>query len=229
MTSTYRTALLTSLMVTTLSCSRPTNDVATPIAVRLVDLFDAKRVQGSVKPATAVRPTIWRFDGAPPSPPPATFAATRGWEAGPGIVGLTVADGRLTGDRPVVIKAQFVYQLPWNVLASANFQSQSGRPIYEEVRPPASLTRIPGTTRVIANPPDGELRTAHWNQLDMRAEKSFALGGSTELAVFGDFLNLFNTDANESVLDRRIGNSNYLVPSRFVLPRRLMLGGKFRF
>ena len=47
--------------------------------------------------------------------------------------------------------------------------------------------------------------------------------------MFGDFLNLFNSDANESVLDRRLGNSNYLVPSRFVLPRRLMAGGKFRF
>ena len=50
-----------------------------------------------------------------------------------------------------------------------------------------------------------------------------------ELAVFGDFLNLTNSDANESVLDRRLGNANYLVESRFILPRRLMVGGKFRF
>ena len=65
--------------------------------------------------------------------------------------------------------------------------------------------------------------------LDARVEKSFKLGGTPELAVFGDFLNLINSDANESVLDRRLGNSNYLVPSRFILPRRLMIGGKFRF
>ncbi len=68
-----------------------------PVAVRLVDLFDAKRVQGSAKPAAAVRPTIWRFDGTPPSPLPAKFAATRGWEPGPGIAGLTIKDGQLTG------------------------------------------------------------------------------------------------------------------------------------
>ena len=60
-------------------------------------------------------------------------------------------------------------------------------------------------------------------------EKAFKLGGTAELAVFGDFLNLFNSDANESVLDRRPGNVNYLVPSRFILPRRLMIGAKFRF
>jgi len=37
------------------------------------------------------------------------------------------------------------------------------------------------------------------------------------------------SDANESVLDRRLGNSNYLVPSNFIAPRRLMVGAKFRF
>ena len=82
---------------------------------------------------------------------------------------------------------------------------------------------------MVANQADGELRTALWQTLDTRVEKSFNLGGSSELAVFGDFLNLFNSDANESVLDRRLGNANYLVASRFILPRRLMIGGKFRF
>ena len=70
----------------------------------------------------------------------------------------------------------------------------------------------------MANPIDGELRTDTWTTLDARLEKNFRLGGSTELAAFGDFLNLFNSDANESVLDRRPGNVNYLVPSRFIAP-----------
>ena len=71
-------------------------------------------------------------------------------------------------------------------------------------------------------------RTARniWQTLDARVEKSFKLGRTPEVAVFGDFLNLFNSDANESVLDRRLGNSNYLVPSRFILPRRLMVGAQ---
>jgi hypothetical protein len=138
-------------------------------------------------------------------------------------------DGRLLGDRPVIIKAQFVYQMPWNVMTSFNFQSQSGRLAYEQVRPPDSLTRIPGGTVMMANVADGDVRTDHWNQLDLRLEKAFSLGGTTELAAFGDFLNLFNSNANENVASRLIGSSTYLVPNRFILPRRLMLGGKFRF
>lgn len=140
---------------------------------------------------------------------------------------INTGDGRLNGDRPVVLKAQFVYQLPWNMMTSFNFQSQSGKPIIEEIRPASSITGL--TTRIVANPIDGELRTAHWNQFDARVEKAISLGGTAELALFGDFLNLFNSNANESVLDRRPGNVNYLVESRFILPRRLMLGGKFRF
>ncbi len=138
-------------------------------------------------------------------------------------------DGRLVGDRPVVFKAQFMYQLPYNITSSFNFQSQSGKPIYPEIRVPSSVTRIPGTTRVVATEIDGEIRTELWQTLDARVEKAFGLGGTTEVAVFGDFLNLFNSDANESVLDRRLGNPNYLVASRFVLPRRLMIGAKVRF
>ena len=138
------------------------------------------------------------------------------------------SDGRVIGDRPVVLKAQIVYQLPWGLTSSANFMSQSGKPIYSEIRVANSVTGV-GTTRIIANVADGSNRAQTWTTLDTRIEKAFKLDRGVELAVFGDFLNLFNSDANESVLDRRIGNSNYLVPSRFILPRRLMMGGKFRF
>jgi len=139
------------------------------------------------------------------------------------------SDGRLVGDRPVVLKTQFVYQAPWGIMASMNFQSQSGRPIYTEIRVPTSVTGIPGASRILATKVDGEKRTPQWTTLDARAEKEFKLGGTAELAVFGDFLNLLNSDTTESVLDRRIGNANQDVPSRFILPRRLMIGAKFRF
>jgi Carboxypeptidase regulatory-like domain len=138
------------------------------------------------------------------------------------------SDGRVVGDRPVVLKTQVVYQLPWGLTSSANFMSQSGKPIYDEIRVANSVTGV-GTTRIVANVSDGSLRTKQWTTLDTRIEKAFKLGATAQLAVFGDFLNLTNSDANESVLDRRIGNSSYMVPSRFILPRRLMIGGKFRF
>jgi hypothetical protein len=139
------------------------------------------------------------------------------------------SDGRLHSDRPHVLKAQFIYQLPWAMMTSFSFQSQSGKPIIIDARPSSSLTSIPGTNNVVAQRVDGDLRVSSWTTLDARLEKAFRLGGTAELAAFGDFLNLFNNDAYESVLDRRPTSSTYLVPSRFIAPRRLMIGGKFRF
>lgn len=98
------------------ACSRTSSGPDGPQAIRLVDGFDAKQVEGSAgKPAALPPRTEWRFDGAPPrpappppgakpSPPP--FAETRGWEAGPGVSGLAIRNGLLVGrtttDFPVI-------------------------------------------------------------------------------------------------------------------------------
>jgi arylsulfatase A-like enzyme len=98
--------MILGLAVAAWACNRTAGDVAKPI--RLVDVFDAKLVEGSSgKAAVPVRRTEWRFDGPAPSPPPppapparpspAPFAATRGWEAGPGVTGLAIRDGMLVG------------------------------------------------------------------------------------------------------------------------------------
>jgi len=81
-----------------------------PGTIRLVEKFDPKKVEGSPSAkAQSIPRTEWRFDGAAPvargataapaAPPgkPAPFAATRGWEAGPGISGLAIRDGLLVG------------------------------------------------------------------------------------------------------------------------------------
>jgi arylsulfatase A-like enzyme len=64
-----------------------------PASVRLTDLYKPASVEG--RPATlAPRPrTEWRFD----APGSGKLAATRGWEAGPGVAGLAVREGRLVG------------------------------------------------------------------------------------------------------------------------------------
>ena len=71
---------------------------ALPNAIRLVDLFDAE-AGGRVQPAPASAPTRtdWRFDGRRPASVPAKFAATHGWQAGPGVAGLAVQSGQLSG------------------------------------------------------------------------------------------------------------------------------------
>jgi hypothetical protein len=139
---------------------------------------------------------------------------------------LVNSDGLLIGDRPVLFKTQVVYEVGWGVTFAANYQRQTGRLWGREIR---FNGLVPGATRVLYEPFNSDRRVASINQVDARLEKALRFGGRAEGAVFGDFLNLLNSDANESVLDRRFTNANFGVASRFVLPRRLMLGAKFRF
>jgi arylsulfatase A-like enzyme len=79
---------------------------AGPGTIRLIEKFDPKAVDGSspAKPPNILR-TEWRFDSAFPTAPtpaggigkPPAFAATRGFEAGPGVTGLAIRDGLLVG------------------------------------------------------------------------------------------------------------------------------------
>ncbi len=83
-----------------------------PGTIRLVEKFDLKKVEGSPSAkAPNIPRTEWRFDGAAPAAraaagapagpgpaaKPAPFAATRGWEGGPGIGGLAIRGGLLVG------------------------------------------------------------------------------------------------------------------------------------
>ena len=93
-------------------CGLPADAEAGPGTVRLIEKFDAKKVEGAAaeKAVRALPRTEWRFDGSAPKatgamPPsgaaaggrPSAFPVTRGFEAGPGIAGLAVRDGLLVG------------------------------------------------------------------------------------------------------------------------------------
>jgi arylsulfatase A-like enzyme len=87
----------TLLLVFAASCAGRTSAPDTT-AVRFVDLYKPAMLRGSTAQATKpARRTEWRFDGNPPTPAPKEFAETRGWQAGLGVSGLTIRDGRLTG------------------------------------------------------------------------------------------------------------------------------------
>lgn len=137
------------------------------------------------------------------------------------------SDGLLIGDRPVLFKSQLVYDAGWGITVAGNYMYQSGRPWGREVR---FSGLVPGATRVLYEPFNTDRRVAALNGLDLRIEKALKFGwNNAEGAIFGDFLNVFNNDAFENVIDRRQVSTNFGVPTRFVLPRRLMLGAKFRF
>ena len=139
---------------------------------------------------------------------------------------ITNSDGLLIWDRPVLFKGQIVYELGWAMTLAGNYMYQSGKPWGREVR---FNGLVPGATRVLYEPFNDDRRVAALNGLDLRLEKALRFGGTAEGAVFGDFLNVFNNDAFENLVDRRQVSTNFGVPTRYVLPRRLMLGAKFRF
>ena len=87
---TSSTLSITAVLVCTVACG----STPEPVAVRLVDLFQPNMVSGSpvVDPP---RRTEWRFDSVLPDE--GDFADTGGVEAGPGVSGLGLRDGRLVG------------------------------------------------------------------------------------------------------------------------------------
>src|SRR5688500_7739616 len=87
--------LLACLALIAVGCRKEAR--APDSVLRLVDLHRPESVEGRAAPAAPEARLERRFDGAPPEPAPEKFAATRGWEAGPGVAGLAVRDGRLVG------------------------------------------------------------------------------------------------------------------------------------
>ena len=109
------------------------------------------------------------------------------------------SDGRLIADRPITVKTQLVYQFPAGFLAGANLLYQDGRPFGRLVRI-NDVVGIP--TTIYAEPIDGSRTVPSQFILDLRLQKEFKLGGSANVALFADVLNMFNEDAYEDVQDR---------------------------
>jgi len=137
------------------------------------------------------------------------------------------SDGLLIADRPVIAKAQIVYGLPWNLTLSGNVQHQTGRPWGRQIR--VSGLAFPNAPTIYMEPLDGSLRVPDLNLIDMRLQKSFQFQRTTKADVYVDFLNLTNADATENVGSRLGTSTSYGLPTSYILPRRAMIGLRFRF
>ena len=138
------------------------------------------------------------------------------------------SDGLLVGDRPVVAKAQLLYQFPWGILASVNAQHQTGRLYSRAVR--VSGLGFPTAPQINMEANTGDRRVADINLLDARVQKAFTLSGeSMRIEVFVDALNLTNSDQYESVGSSLGTSSAFGVGTRYIAPRRLQLGAKVRW
>jgi Carboxypeptidase regulatory-like domain/TonB-dependent Receptor Plug Domain len=135
-------------------------------------------------------------------------------------------DGLLIGDRPVVAKLQIVYRLPWGVMVSANMQHQTGRAYARQVR--VSGLGFPAAPQINVETLDGSRRVADTNLIDLRAQKEFDFS-PMRVAVFLDALNMTNSDSYESVGSVLGTSTAFGVGTRYIPPRRLQLGFKFRW
>jgi outer membrane receptor protein involved in Fe transport len=136
-------------------------------------------------------------------------------------------DGRITSDRPVTGKVQFVYMLPAGFLVGLNYTHQQGRPWGRVVQLSPDLVTLP--TQILAEPLDGSYRVGTWKTLDVRLQKEFRLSQRAAFAVFADGLNITNNAAYDGVASRLGTSDGFGVPTDFIRPRRLMLGAKLTF
>jgi hypothetical protein len=137
-------------------------------------------------------------------------------------------EGRLIGDKPVVMKANLVYRLPWRVLVAANLQHQTGRLWSRQIRPAGLGFPSAPTINMEAN--TGDRRVADVNFVDLRVQKDVAIPRSAlRLGLFFDALNFTNSAAYEGLGSQLGTSSAFGVPVNFVTPRRIQLGTKLQW
>ena len=104
-------------------------------------------------------------------------------------------DGRLSSDRPIVIKLQGSVLLPLDFMVSIYYNHFSGVPwgrtLTIQTPNDPDTFEYPGTfvDKVLAEPRTRRYKSS--NNLDLRIEKSFKVGDFGRLGVFVDVLNAF--------------------------------------
>jgi hypothetical protein len=116
------------------------------------------------------------------------------------------------------------YILPYDIVASANFERRQGLP-------QARTHQFTGGTTirsiVLNVEPLGTIRLPSTNLVDFRFAKRLRVGARHTLEGRFDFFNVFNANF---VTSRNLrSGSNYLVPSAIILPRILQLGVTYNF
>jgi hypothetical protein len=116
------------------------------------------------------------------------------------------------------------YILPWEVIASANFERRQGLPQARQHQFRGGTT-IPSI--VLNTDPLGTIRLPSTNLVDFRFAKRMRLGTRHTLEGRFDFFNVFNANF---VTGRNLrSGSTYLVPNAIILPRILQMGATYSF
>ena len=129
-------------------------------------------------------------------------------------------------------KMSGAYTLPYQIIASANYDHRSGFPQARSVLFTGGQTVRSFLMNV---EPVGTFRLPATNLVDLRASKRFSLGGGRSIEARADVFNLLNVNT----VIRRIlqSGSTYLLPftaganatTSIILPRILQVGASFNF
>jgi len=140
---------------------------------------------------------------------------------------LINARGVLNLDRLWVFKLSAGYNFPWNILASAIFSFQTGRPRLTYVRI-YELDQYRFYKSIIAQPRETD-RFDALSLLDFRLQKTFGLHKSFRIQVMLDVFNLLNTDTFTGYWTYALWSPYYGVPGSMPRPRRVQVGIKLVF
>jgi len=115
---------------------------------------------------------------------------------------LLYSEGRLDYDRPLNIKIQGSVILPYDFVLSAYFNHRSGSPWNRTVTvyiPEDTKYWDPGACYTVPTEEKGTRRTPSITTLDLRIEKSFALGKATSISGYIDILNALGKNGYQVV------------------------------
>jgi len=137
--------------------------------------------------------------------------------------------GKLSGDKPHLLKVYGYYTLPWEANLGAYFVFQSGSAWenWDGTRYGYSSTTISSHVSRYAEPAGSRRTASHW-QLDLNYTQDFKFSGDMELQLRADLFNVFNRQTgynkNPYVFDENYGESR-----SYYNPRSLQLSVNFKF
>jgi hypothetical protein len=124
-----------------------------------------------------------------------------------------------------ISRGSVLYQVPWHgVAVSGTFETRSGVPYARRANFTGGQT-IPSITLNVE--PYGAERLPEINLVNLRLDKTFALGPTRKLTARVNLYNAFN--ANPVTTINNLTGASYGLPTAVLSPRILELGGVFRF
>jgi hypothetical protein len=166
---------------------------------------------------------------------------------------LVNSDGRLLNDRPHELKAFIGYEIPKvDISVNAAYRLMSGRTYAPYQRFSSSQINFSVTSFYFGSSSgrqpyleaSGSRRLPTQSVLDLRLEKAFQVANTHRIAVFADFLNIFNSGTEIARLGRTPSTSLPLPPpaelgateavpfeaaSSITPPRQVILGARWSF